>query len=292
MMTLATLSDLGSALSDIVDLQRYPIDRLDSADGQHMLADARRGLDSVGCCCLPNFVKPEALALMKAEIEAGYEQIFWSENSHNPYFSKDQPELAADHPRRHFERRTSGFFNADLIAASSPMTTLYDSELMRRFVGESLRDTHIYCWADPLGRNPYGVMKPGDYFPWHFDGNAYTVSILVQEADAGGVFEYAPDLRAPDNEHYPAVAEVLAGSRERVQQLALKEGDLQIFKGRYSMHRVTAVSGSRNRYIALPTYTRDPDTVNNVERSRQIYGRATAVHHERAALARIDRLSD
>ncbi len=279
-------------LGDVLNLDRYPIHALDSDAGQAMLAEARAGLDTVGCCCLKGFVRTEALAAMKAEIEAGYDQIFWSGNSHNPYFSLDDDRYEVGHPRRHFERRTSGFFNSDLIGLDSPMTRIYDSELMRQFVGQALRDPDIYCWADPLGRNPYGVMKPGDYFPWHFDGNAYTVSILVQQADEGGVFEYAPDLRNPEDECYDDVRSVLDGDRSRVQQLPLKEGDLQIFKGRYSMHRVTEVVGNRNRYIALPTYTRDPQTVNNPERSKQIYGRATPLHWERAALAKIDKLSD
>lgn len=280
------------ALEDILNLERYPIDRLDSPEGQTVVELAREGLDQYGCCCLPDFVRPEALELMKAEIEAGYDEIFWSENSHNPYFSKEDERLPEDHPRRFFEHRTSGFFNSDLIAPTSPMTTIYDSETVRKFVAESLRDPDIYCWADPLGRNPYGVMKPGDYFPWHFDGNAYTVSILVQEADEGGVFEYCPDIRNPENECYDNVKDALNGDRSYVRELPLKEGDLQIFKGRYSMHRVTRVVGEKHRYIALPTYTRDPDTVNLPERSKQIYGRATQMHWDMANSTRIDKLSD
>lgn len=291
-MNSAVNIDIGMSLESILNLDEYPIHELDSARGQEVVELARQGLDAYGCCCLPNFVRPEALEWMKAEIEAGFDNVFWSENSHNPYFSKDDPTLDADHPRRFFEHRTSGFFNSDLIAAASPMTTIYDSEVMRRFVAESLRDPDIYCWADPLGRNPYGVMRPGDYFPWHFDGNAYTVSILVQEAEGGGVFEYCPDIRNPEDECYDNVQKALHGDRSFVRELPLKEGDLQIFKGRYSMHRVTEIVGQRNRYIALPTYTRDPETVNLPERAKQIYGRALPIHFEREHTTRIDKLSD
>lgn len=288
----APMTSAGTPLAQILDLDRYPIDRFDTPQRDAVVELAREGLDARGCCCLPEFVRPEALALMAAEIERGYDQIFWSENSHNPYFSKEDASWPEGHPRRFFEHRTSGFFNSDLISADSPMTTIYDSEIMRRFVSDCLRDPDIYCWADPLGRNPYGVMKPGDYFPWHFDGNAYTVSILVQEPEAGGVFEYCPDIRSPEDECYEQVQAALHGDRSQVHELPLKEGDLQIFKGRYSMHRVTQVTGARNRYIALPTYTRDPQTVNLPERSKQIYGRATPLHYQREKDARIDKLSD
>lgn len=47
------------------------------------------------------------------------------------------------------------------------------------------------------------------------DGNNFTVSILVQAAEAGGIFEYAPDLRSKGNERSDAVKSVLDGDRQR-----------------------------------------------------------------------------
>ena len=65
--------------------------------------------------------------------------------------------------------------------------------------------------------------------------------------------------------------------------LSLEAGDLQIFLGRYSMHRVTAVEGARTRFIAAPAWMRVPNYVNTVERSIDGYGRATELHYQRAA---------
>ena len=45
-------------------------------------------------------------------------------------------------------------------------------------------------------------MDPGHYFPWHFDGNEFTLSILIQKAEKGGVFEYVQDLRSPEDENF------------------------------------------------------------------------------------------
>ena len=56
-------------------------------------------------------------------------------------------------------------------------------------------DKPIYPWEDPLGCCPYSIMKDGSVFPWHFDGNEFTLSILIQAAEEGGVFQYAPDIR-------------------------------------------------------------------------------------------------
>ena len=84
-------------------------------------------------------------------------------------------------------------------------------------------------------------MKEGHYFPWHFDGNEFTVSILIQEAEEGGLFKFVPDIRKPGDENLDSVKSILKGSRDRVRSLKLKPGDMQLFKGRYSLHRVTRV---------------------------------------------------
>ena len=169
--------------------------------------------------------------------------------------------------------------------------TLYKKKELVRFVSDCLGVAPIYCWADPLGSNPYSIMDHGHYFPWHFDGNEFTLSILIQKSEQGGIFEYCPDLRSPEDENFKQVAEVLKGNRDRVHTLDLNPGDLQIFKGRFSMHRVTRVEGNRSRYIALPTYVRNPNRVNKPEHSKQVYGRAMPIHFERESI-QADKLTD
>jgi hypothetical protein len=209
----------------------------------------------------------------------------------NPYLTKEDTSLPEDHPKRFFEERTSSFINSDLLEADSILRMIYDSDVMVHFVSDCLNVGPIYRWAEPLGRNPYSVMKDGDYFPWHFDGNDFTVSILVSEAEEGGDFEYAPDIRSANNECFDEVGAVLHGAREKVRVLSLKTGDLQIFKGRYSMHRVTTTQGESPRIIALPTYVTNPYLVNRPHHAEAFYGRSMDIHHERN-LERVDNLTD
>lgn len=210
----------------------------------------------------------------------------------NPYLRKDNTSIPTSHPLRFFEQRTSSFINSDLLEPYSTLRQIYDSDVILHFISECLGGFPIYRWADPLGRNPYGVMADGGYFPWHYDGNDFTVSILVQEASGGGgVFEYVPDLRSPHNENFAEVQEVLHGNRSRVKQLSLRTGDLQIFKGRYSMHRVTRTTGERPRIIALPTYVTNPYLVNRPHHAKAFYGRSLPIHEERE-LTRLDALAD
>ena len=84
---------------------------------------------------------------------------------------------------------------------------------------------------------------------------------------------------------------VLHGDRGRVKELRLRTGDLQIFKGRYSMHRVTRTAGPRPRIIALPIYVTNPYLINRPHHAKASYGRFMPIHEERE-LARSDALAD
>ena len=134
-------------------------------------------------------------------------------------------------------------------------------------------------------------MKEGHYFPWHFDGNEFTVSILIQEAEEGVLFEFVPDIRKPGDENLGTVKSILKGRRDRVRSLKLRLGDMQLFKGRYSLHRVTRVQGKINRIIALPSYTTHPGMMNRPEHSIQVYGKSLPIQYERENI-RSDNLID
>ena len=268
-------------LENIVNLNEYPINQTNSDEYKRLIDKNKKLLDQDGCCVLPNFIKTQSLSKMKEEVERNLNKIHWTKDSHNPYFTKDDPELSKDHPKRIFTFRESGYLNSDDLENNSDLDTLYESEEMLKFVSDSLGVYPLYKWADPLGKNPYSVMHEDHYFPWHFDGNEFTLSILIQKAEKGGLFEYSPDLRNENNENFDEVTKVLRGDRKTVKSLDLKPGDLQIFKGRFSMHRVTKVEGKTSRYIALPTYVKDPYRVNKPEHSKQVYGKALPIHFER-----------
>ena len=136
-----------------------------------------------------------------------------------------------------------------------------------------------------------GFVEEGGGFPWHFDTNNYTVTLAIQNGEDGGAFEYAPWLRDATDENYDGVAEVLDGTSRRVKSLTLEPGDLQIFKGRYALHRVCPVRGGLPRYIAIFSFVEEPWMVAKPERCKQLYGRVLPVHFEQAGV-RADTLLD
>jgi len=269
-------------LNEVIDLDTYPIHDLSSPVRSDIVTQTRRQMDAVGCCRISDFLRPAAVEAMRSEAVALHHQAHWAFMDHNPYASPDDPSFPEAHPRRFFQHRTSGFINSDLLLADSALRKIYDHDAVVHFVWDCLGlSAPIYRWADPLGRNPYGVMEPDHYFPWHFDGNEFTVSLLVQKADSGGVFEYVPSIRQPHQENYEHVQHILEGGRDGVHELDLLPGDFQIFKGRYSLHRVTRIEGASTRYIGLPTYVHDPFRMNSPHHAKTFYGRATELHHTR-----------
>lgn len=278
-------------LDAFIDLQRFPIHDLTSQKRKALVEKCREELADDGCVVIKGFICRSATKAMCKEAQRLMRYANPTAERTNPYFSGDDPSLPADHPKRFFEERTSSYINSDILESDSMLRKIYDSDVVVHFISECLGVAPIYRWADPLGRNPYSVMKDGDYFPWHFDGNEFTVSLLVQEAEQGGVFEYCPDIRAPDDENFETVSAILNGARDRVKTLALKTGDMQIFKGRFSMHRVTKTHGANARIIALPTYMTNPYLVNRPHHSQVLYGRSIPIHQQRN-LARVDNLVD
>ena len=77
---------------------------------------------------------------------------------------------------------------------------------------------------------------------------------------------------------------MLDGTSDLVRSLVLEPGDLQIFKGRYSLHRVTALRGATPRYVAIFSYVEQLDMVGAPERTKQLYGRVLPIHLKRAEL--------
>jgi hypothetical protein len=101
------------------------------------------------------------------------------------------------------------------------------------------------------------------------------VSLALQDADAGGDFEVAPQIRAADDERYDDVARVLAGSRDEVVTLPMTPGTLLVFAGRHSLHRVSPIGGTTPRLVALFGYDTRPGTMSSELLKAVRYGRVS-----------------
>lgn len=256
-----------------------------------MLADTRRALEDDGCAVIPGFLAP-SLDAIRRETRSLAPKAYVKKRFGNPYSSTDDESLPKNHPVRHFMERTNAFVAGDLIPEQTHLKQIYRSESFKSLVAGLVGLPEVYEYADPLAGLVINVLEPGWTHPWHFDTNEFIVSTLTQEADEGGVFEYCPQIRTPESECFDDVGRVLRGEdRSKVKKLHLKPGDIQIFYGRYSLHRVTPPTGPTPRHTAIFAYAKAPGMIGKPERTKHLFGRVTP-EHIAAAEARSDELLD
>lgn len=277
----------------LIDVERYPLDRLGTADHRAMMEGLQVALAEDGCAVLKGFVRTDRLPLLVAEADGVADAAHRSHSRTNAYFSKDEPALPEAHPARRFYDRSNAFIPGDNFAPDGPLRAIYEWPPFMEFVREALGEPQgrFFRYDDPLADMIVNMVEEGDGFPWHFDTNNYTVTLAIQNAEAGGEFEYVAGLRTPSDENYAGVQAVLDGDRDGVRTLVLEPGDLQLFKGRYALHRVTPVGGGRRRYVGIFSFVEREGMCGGVERTRQLYGRVLPRHYERAGL-RNDALRD
>ncbi len=269
-------------LADLVDLRMFPVHEPASAAYVAAVDAARAGLRSEGCAVLRSFVRPGAVGRLNDEILERKHATHYSTQVMNPYFHTSvNPDYPPDHPVNTFIERSSGFIPGDAWDSGCVTDTLFRAPEVALFIADCLEISALYCYDDPLAGLTANICDPGQQFTWHFDTNDFAVTVLVQPGDEGGLFEYVPQIRSADDEGFAAIAAVLGGGRQGVRTLELRPGDLQIFRGRYSLHRVTRVgAGSRPRHAAIFAYTLEPGVIGRVERTRQLFGRVLPEHEE------------
>jgi hypothetical protein len=237
----------------------------------------RTALAADGCCVLPDFVRPDQQELLRAEGAALAPHAHHDVETVNVYNTAPDDTLPADHPARVPMQRGNAFVARDRIPADAVIHRIYTAPAFRRFVAACFGLPAVHELADPLSGLVLNVVAPGREHPWHFDTNEYTVSMLTQGPEAGGVFEYCPGIRSAGTENLDAVRAVLDG-RGAPRRLELRPGDLQLFLGRYSLHRVSPVAGGTARHTAIFAYSERPGVVGTVARTRQLFGRVTPAH--------------
>lgn len=277
---------------DLIDFKSYPI----STPGplrDAILNRVRGALELRGCAVLKGFLKPAGISAAVAEADGVADQGHRSYSRTNAYFTAEDFSLPETDPRRRFFERSNAFIPADNFHSDGALRTIFDSDGFDTFIRECLQqpEDRFFRYADPLADVIVNAAAEGNGFPWHFDTNNFTVTLALQNANRGGLFEYAPLIRDSRDEHFDEVTAVLDGTSDKVVSLELEPGDLQLFKGRYSLHRVAPLEGPKPRYVAIFSYVEEPDMVGSVERTRQLYGRTLPIHHERAG-QRADALLD
>lgn len=256
-----------------IDLSRYPIDAAGSPERARLVAACRGAIAETGACVLEGFVPSVAVAGIGREVQPFLDRAFYKTKRHNVYLDEDDPAYGADHPRNALQITDSATLAYDFIPKAGVLDSIYHWPPMRQFVADTLGFDALHPYVDDVAPVNVLVYPPGTGTGWHFDIAEFVVTLLMRSPRGGGVYEYAPFIRTPEDEGFDAVGAILAGGRGGVRELSQPEGALVIFKGHHTLHRVTPIEGDVSRLVGVLSYAGRPGRETNAYNRRTFYGR-------------------
>jgi len=267
-------ADNGKLISNLIDLDQYPISDLTQANSRVFADRCRQEYQQSGLCMLPGFIKPSALELMANEASSFSEKAYFCKSTHSAYLDDGDVNAGTDDVANRQEQTFVGSVAYDHIPESSYLKRLYQWDALKDFIGYVLGKHAFYRFADPFGACSVNVFVEGGEHGWHFDESDYTVTLMLQAPEVGGTFEYVPQIRGRDDEK-DIVGRVLNGERDSVVELPFTTGTLLIFGGNQTLHRVTRVSGARPRLVPVLCYAEEPNLVNSESVRQLFWGRSS-----------------
>ena len=258
-------------VASLVDLERYPIDKPNSAQCQEIIAHGHRELVENGALALEGFLSEAGLERLRAEASVLVSRAQFTSKRENPYGSTADVNVPEGHPYR-----ITGLSERHHVAyhmmPETGLDAFYRWPPLRQLVADLMAKPKLFLHEDPSNALVLMVYKAGNHLAWHFDRAQYSNIIELQSGEAGGVFEYVPRLRTADDECFADVAAVLKGERSRVVQSGQRPGAFTMIKGNTTLHRVTDVEGERPRLSLVLSYEEEPGVKLDYETRKFFFG--------------------
>ena len=256
----------------LIDLDRYPLHRLESAAGQHLIQRCIDDLERQGMFTLPGFMRLETIdRILPGLLHKLTTESFNHAREHNIYFDDDVAGVPPEHPALRRIRTVNHTLCGDQIAEELREIYLYPG--LSEFLARVMQKPALFPMADPLAcANVIGYYQ-GEGLNWHFDRSEFTTTLLLQAPREGGDFQYRHALRSADDPNLDGIARLLRGEDRNVATLRLGAGDLNVFKGVDTAHRITPPVGDQPRVITIFTYYETPGRMFSDEENLGFYGR-------------------
>lgn len=257
-----------NTLRDIVDLNRYPL-----AD-ETLRSKCRETLARDGALVMHSFLTPAAVAAVCDEGERNRHKAFYCTEQHNVYLTPPDSQFAPDHVRNRTVASSKGCIADDQVPRDSALRTLYEAPEFREFLCDVLGEASLHEYADSLSSINLHYADAGQELGWHFDNSSFAITLMIQQPQAGGVFEYVGAVRDANASDmgFDGVRRILEGE-VRPHTLAMEAGALVLFRGRDAMHRVTPVVGERTRMLVVLAYNAEPGVQLSESARMTFYGR-------------------
>lgn len=257
---------------NLIDLDRYPIENLDSDKGAEFLRSCQEHMEANGWCSFDQFINADALAALTAETN---ELLNSAEKLtiKRTIYQKEADSSATGEDIRDQElvHHATQLAN-DQIPSESLLQQLYQSDLLTDFVRRVQGKEVLYRCADEFQALNVVALLPDNWHAWHYDTTECTVTMLLQAADSGGEFVFLPNSRTDDWEDREAVERLLSGDKSKAESFGRGAGTFTMFRGGYSLHGVTKVEGKQPRVTAILTYDEEPNRILSDEVNIRIYG--------------------
>lgn len=247
---------------------------LDSLSEPEFLADCRAELEANGALVVKGFFSASAVDTVVSQSEAAESRAFYTGSTHNVYLTATDSSLDSNHPFNRQVVSSKGLIADDQIPNDSPLKAVYDAPEFREFLCSVLDIPEIHPYADSLSSVNVHFAPHGKELGWHFDNSSFAVTMLLQAPESGGVFEYVANVRNADAGEmgFDQVEAILDG-KEPVSQLKFSPGDLVLFRGRNSIHRVTPTIGDTTRMLVVFAYNSEPGIGLSESALNTFYGR-------------------
>jgi len=274
----ASVGGKAGGIGDIVDLERYPIQDLDSTAGKALVARCRQAFADDVSCALPGFIRASAVDALVADVESRENRAFLSSRYRSAYgFYKPKHGLTSgargpDEPHAAPQRRHVHYLAYDEFDEDSLLHRLYEAPQLARFTAAILEISAIYPAADKLMAAPVTLHYRGSELGWHCDTQEFTITTMFRPSERGGEFQYVPNV-GPGDENYARVPEIFEGDRTGVRTVPFDAGDIILFRGSNTLHRVTQTESDRPRLLSVFHFERTPGHVFDDQFKLDVFGR-------------------
>ena len=259
-------------MDQLINLDRYPLHRLETAAGRQLVEQCIDDLDRRGMFTLKGFMHQQTIdEILPGLLQKFERESFTHSREHNIYFSDEIEQIPADHPALARVKTVNHTLCGDQLA--EPLRRVYEWKGLTDFLARVMQLPALHPMADPLAcANVMGYYE-GEGLNWHFDRSEFTTTLLLQAPERGGEFQYRHELRSDQNPNYGGVARLLRDEDPEVATLKLRAGDLNVFKGKNTAHRVTPPIGDLARVVTVFSYYETPGRMFSDTENMGFYGR-------------------
>lgn len=272
----------------MINYSEYPIDAASTSEYAAMIKICKEQLRVQGFVSLKNFLDSRCVSSLVSSI-LDLEQLgvgFYSTERHNVFLEDNAKESSSTdqdakslHPR-HIQLKSSKLLiNAnDLVRKAPELDILFQSTAFLHFIRDVLQ-LNLYPSSDEYGKYYANIFNKGDGLNFHFDRSEFSISLILQPADDGGRFQFVPNSREivegwsemPLNTEDLRSAIAASSSKYTLEEPDLAAGDLYLFRGQNSLHRVSEITTGKRINVIL-TFNTEPDVMLNNYTLQKFFG--------------------